>query len=275
MSPPSSTLQVSQREPLTSHGDDGLAYKILVGTNGGLLVEIVGASAGGDASAANQTIEITKLTSIDGKLPALVSGRVPVDGSGVTQPVSTASLPLPSGAATESTLVSASAKLPAALGPATPTGSISTVAAQSSAAPICWQVPATTTGRALLIAWVAGTTYTVGEAVLNDGGKMYVCRTPGTAAGSGGPTGTNADITDNTVHWSHVTSTPTAFKGSIILRNQQASASALYYGSSAALAPGGAELPQGGAEPVFVADPTLVFVATASSTARATVAGYL
>jgi hypothetical protein len=39
--------------------------------------------------------------SIDGKLPSLVSNRVPVDGSGVTQPVSAASLPLPSGAATE------------------------------------------------------------------------------------------------------------------------------------------------------------------------------
>lgn len=54
-------------------------------------------------------------SSIDGKTPTLVSGRVPVDPSGVTQPVSgtfwqatqpvsAASLPLPSGAATETTL---------------------------------------------------------------------------------------------------------------------------------------------------------------------------
>ena len=54
-------------------------------------------------------------SNIDSKMPALVSGRVPVDGSGVTQPVSgtffqatqpvsAASLPLPSGAATETTL---------------------------------------------------------------------------------------------------------------------------------------------------------------------------
>lgn len=53
----------------------------------------------------------TSASSIDGKTPTLVSGRVPVDGSGVTQPVSgtfwqatqpvsAASLPLPSGAAT-------------------------------------------------------------------------------------------------------------------------------------------------------------------------------
>lgn len=46
------------------------------------------------------------VASIDGKTPALVSGRVPVDGSGVTQPVSAASLPLPTGAATEATLAS-------------------------------------------------------------------------------------------------------------------------------------------------------------------------
>lgn len=52
------------------------------------------------------------LTSIDGKTPALVGGRVPIDGSGVTQPVSAASLPLPTGAATESTLSTVNGKLP-------------------------------------------------------------------------------------------------------------------------------------------------------------------
>jgi hypothetical protein len=46
----------------------------------------------------------SSLSSINTKTPALVSGRVPVDGSGVTQPVSVSSLPLPSGAATETTL---------------------------------------------------------------------------------------------------------------------------------------------------------------------------
>lgn len=48
------------------------------------------------------------LASVDAKTPALVSGRTPVDGSGVTQPVSAASLPLPAGAATaanQSTLI--------------------------------------------------------------------------------------------------------------------------------------------------------------------------
>lgn len=50
----------------------------------------IGAGGGGagDASAANQVLELAKLTLIDGKTPALVAGRVPTDGSGVTQPVS-------------------------------------------------------------------------------------------------------------------------------------------------------------------------------------------
>ncbi len=53
-------------------------------------------------------------------LPALVSGRWPVDGSGVTQPVSAASLPLPTGAATSAaqttgntSLASIDGKIPA------------------------------------------------------------------------------------------------------------------------------------------------------------------
>ena len=42
----------------------------------------------------------TAAQSIDSKLPSLDDGRIPVDGSGVTQPISATSLPLPSGAAT-------------------------------------------------------------------------------------------------------------------------------------------------------------------------------
>jgi hypothetical protein len=60
------------------------------------------------------------LTSIDGKTPALVSGRVPVDGSGVTQPISAASLPLPTGAATETTVASINTKTPALVSGAVP-----------------------------------------------------------------------------------------------------------------------------------------------------------
>jgi hypothetical protein len=42
----------------------------------------------GSSTSALQTTGNTSLSNIDGKLPALVSSRVPVDGSGVTQPVS-------------------------------------------------------------------------------------------------------------------------------------------------------------------------------------------
>lgn len=41
----------------------------------------------GASTAANQASEVASLASIDTKTPALVSGRSPVDGSGVTQPV--------------------------------------------------------------------------------------------------------------------------------------------------------------------------------------------
>lgn len=46
----------------------------------------------GASTAARQDTGNTALTSIDGKLPALSGGRVPVDGSGVTQPVSASDL---------------------------------------------------------------------------------------------------------------------------------------------------------------------------------------
>lgn len=62
---------------------------------------------------------VTALTSIDNKTAALVAGRVPVDGSGITQPISANALPLPTGAATadnqstaNSSLSSIDGKLP-------------------------------------------------------------------------------------------------------------------------------------------------------------------
>jgi hypothetical protein len=81
---------------------------------------------GGDATAANQVIGNASLASIDGKTPALVGGRVPVDGSGVTQPVSgtfwqatqpisAVSLPLPTGAATAAEPTPALPRLPVPL----------------------------------------------------------------------------------------------------------------------------------------------------------------
>lgn len=91
-----------------------------------LQVDIVASSgAGGLATAAKQDQQTalltdienntdgleTSLTSLDNKTPALVAGRVPVDGSGVTQPISAVSLPLPTGAATEGTLANLDSKV--------------------------------------------------------------------------------------------------------------------------------------------------------------------
>lgn len=59
-----------------------------------------------DGAVVNPATEDT-LTQIKAKtdnIPVLVGGRTPVDGSGVTQPISATALPLPSGAATETTL---------------------------------------------------------------------------------------------------------------------------------------------------------------------------
>lgn len=61
-------------------------------------------------------------------------------------------------------------------------------------------------------AWVQSTAYVIGDRVNNDTGKIYECITAGTSAGSGGPTGTNADITDNTAHWKYVAAAADVFK---------------------------------------------------------------
>ena len=49
-------------------------------------------------------------------------------------------------------------------------------------------------------AWQASTAYLVRETVTNLG-LIYECVTAGTSASSGGPTGTNSEITDGTLTW--------------------------------------------------------------------------
>ena len=56
----------------------------------------------------------------------------------------------------------------------------------------------------IVTAWASSTAYTVGQRRENDTGKVYEVITAGTSDSSGGPTGTTADITDNTVHWKYV-----------------------------------------------------------------------
>jgi hypothetical protein len=74
-------LQVFVDDPAAGGGGGGL-------TDTQLRASPVPVSVSGVATAANQTTGNSSLSSIDGKVPALVSGRLPVDGSGVTQPVS-------------------------------------------------------------------------------------------------------------------------------------------------------------------------------------------
>lgn len=64
----------------------------------------------GAATSAKQDTLQTAIDAINTKTPTPVSGRQPVDGSGVTQPVSVSSLPLPTGASTEVTLAAIKAK---------------------------------------------------------------------------------------------------------------------------------------------------------------------
>jgi uncharacterized phage protein gp47/JayE len=54
-----------------------------------------------------------------------------------------------------------------------------------------------------LTAWSALTLVAAGDQRTN-GGNAYVCITTGTTAGSGGPTTTDADITDGTAHWMYM-----------------------------------------------------------------------
>lgn len=88
----------------------------------------------GAATAANQVTEIASLASIDSKLTAPLSVTGPLTDAQLRAsavPVSAASLPLPTGAATETTLAAMSAKLPATLGQTTSAASLAVVLASN------------------------------------------------------------------------------------------------------------------------------------------------
>lgn len=55
-------------------------------------------------------------------------------------------------------------------------------------------------------AWAASSAY-VKDAVVSNGGNVYVCMTGGTSASSVGPAGTGISITDGTCVWDYVSST--------------------------------------------------------------------
>lgn len=68
------------------------------------VLSVQGVASGTPMPISAATLPLPTGAATSSNQPALVSGRVPVDPSGVTSPVSAASLPLPSGAATDATL---------------------------------------------------------------------------------------------------------------------------------------------------------------------------
>ncbi|MGX9981118.1 hypothetical protein [Methylobacterium fujisawaense] len=105
-------------------------------------------------------------TTLLARIPALVSGRMPVDGSGVTQPISAAALPLPAGAAT-------AAKQPALGTAGTPSADVLTV--QGSATGTLLPVSAQLNGGTATVFIAAGS---------NLMGKVGIDQTtPGTTNG--------------------------------------------------------------------------------------------
>lgn len=104
------------------------------------LVLAQGSTTSGQAAelvmGATTTAAPTYTTATSNPLSLTTAGALRVDGSGVTQPISATSLPLPTGAATSalqttgnSTLATISGQLPAALGPQSTAGSLSIVPA--------------------------------------------------------------------------------------------------------------------------------------------------
>ena len=124
---------VKQTNPLPVYFPS--TFPLPAGTNsiGGVTATDLGVKADAVATTDTGTFSVIALikrglqnwTSLLAKIPALVSGRIPIDGSGVTQQISAASLPLPSGAST-------AAKQPALGTAGTPSSDVITVQGASA-----------------------------------------------------------------------------------------------------------------------------------------------
>lgn len=114
-----------------------------------------------------------------------------------------------------------------AAAPAFPPQYLGKVAQLPSTTGVTWQGTATGSAAPLAPAWAPTTGVTAAVSVVTNGGNLYVCKTPGTTAGSGGPTGTGADITDGTAHWTYVTDT---FPANGVTITNADPAAALYWG---------------------------------------------
>lgn len=90
------TLTWEKQEPSAAGGGGAVTIADGADVTQGAIADAESAAGNGTVIALLKRIR----TLLNGGLPALVSGRLPVDGSGVTQPISAAALPLPTGAAT-------------------------------------------------------------------------------------------------------------------------------------------------------------------------------
>lgn len=150
-------------------------------------------------------------------------------------------------------------------------GSASQITAATSTTGLTFQVTATITPAPLATAWAVNTAYSLGQVVKNSS-NIYRCTTAGTSAASGsGPTTLGAGITDGSAAWKGVGQ----FVNGFMLTNAAAAGgSIVYWGFSDLTATvGDAIYPGGLGKGISVADPTLIYVVTSSSTAVVTVAG--
>lgn len=161
-----------------------------VATNTGTVSTNLGAAADAAASSDTGTFSAIALlkrglqnwTTLLARIPALVSGRVPVDGSGVTQPVSASALPLPSGAATSANQTTTNTKLDSVI---TNTTGLATAANQSSANTKLDTVIANTGAGSVCLTntpTVTAGAYTSGMVV---GGKQSLANAVRSSGGSG------------------------------------------------------------------------------------------
>ena len=136
------------------------------------------------------------------------SNALKVDGSAVTQPVSAAALPLPTGAATQATLAAIDAGIPAALGQTTMAASMPVViASNQSAVPISGTVTIAA-NQSVNVAQINGVTPLMGNGVTGTGSPRVTLASDGTAISTVGFMSVKIDqTTDGTTNKVRATGT--------------------------------------------------------------------
>lgn len=155
---------------------------------------------------------------------------------------------------------------------AQPPGHSTSIVGATSSSGLNWQLTATTTPQPLATEWEASRSYTAGQ-VVKAGSRFYRCTTSGTSAATGnGPSGIGDDIEDGSAVWKGAD----AFANGLMIQNVAASGGQpVYWGwDSDVVSTVDTPIAAGnGFVTLSVADPTMIWVVTASSTARIAIAG--